>query len=150
MAIQEGDAWKPAIKISESREKTPTPGNKRLWRIYDERGQATADLMTLDDEDPTTQARLTLRHPSTRMKRRLLERSQISQIEALLVDVWVEGKLVYDLPDVEAMRALRRADVDRLDSGVRRLINPHVYHVSLSQQLWDLKDRLIESLSVEE
>jgi nicotinate phosphoribosyltransferase len=43
------------------------------------------------------------------------------------------------------MRANRRADMDRLDAGVRRLLNPHIYHVSLTQRLWDLKQRLIES-----
>jgi nicotinate phosphoribosyltransferase len=32
-----------------------------------------------------------------------------------------------------------------LDAGVRRLMNPHVYHVSLTQRLWDLKQGLIKS-----
>jgi nicotinate phosphoribosyltransferase len=35
--------------------------------------------------------------------------------------------------------------MERLDAGVKRLVNPHVYHVSLSEQLWDLKQRLISS-----
>jgi nicotinate phosphoribosyltransferase len=33
--------------------------------------------------------------------------------------------------------------VARLDPGVRRLVTPHIYHVSLSQKLWDLKQELI-------
>ena len=41
------------------------------------------------------------------------------------------------------MREQRAADVSRLDPGVRRLVNPHVYHVSLSQRLWDLKQDMI-------
>jgi nicotinate phosphoribosyltransferase len=32
---------------------------------------------------------------------------------------------------------------------VRRLINPHVYHVSISQKLWDVKDGLIRQLTGE-
>jgi nicotinate phosphoribosyltransferase len=28
---------------------------------------------------------------------------------------------------------------------VRRLVNPHIYHVSLSQRLWDLKQALLKS-----
>jgi nicotinate phosphoribosyltransferase len=43
------------------------------------------------------------------------------------------------------MRARRRVDISCLDPGVRRLMNPHVYHVSLTQRLWDLKQTLIES-----
>jgi nicotinate phosphoribosyltransferase len=147
VAIEDGGEWQPAIKISESREKTPNPGNKRLWRVYDERRQATADLVTLADEDPTVATPLILRHPFTRVKRRTLEPRQISQIEPLLIDVFQSGKLVYDLPTIDDIRAVRRADLERLDPGVRRLINPHVYHVSLSQQLWELKDELIQSLT---
>jgi len=40
----------------------------------------------------------------------------------------------------------RQADVQRLDPGVRRLINPHVYHVSLTQRLWDFKEALIQEV----
>ncbi|MBI1294314.1 nicotinate phosphoribosyltransferase [bacterium] len=149
VGIQENGAWQPAIKISESREKTPNPGNKRVWRVYDERGHATADLVTLEDETPSTQSPLVLRHPFTRVKKRVLEPGQISRVEPLLVDVFADGRLVYDRPSLEEMRTLRRQDVERLDPGVRRLLNPHVYHVSVSQKLWDLKDRLIRELTGE-
>jgi nicotinate phosphoribosyltransferase len=43
------------------------------------------------------------------------------------------------------MRARRRADLHQLDAGVRRLLNPHIYHVSLTPRLWELKQQLIES-----
>jgi len=41
------------------------------------------------------------------------------------------------------MREIRWADIERLDPGVLRLVNPHVYHVSLSDELWQLKQDLI-------
>jgi nicotinate phosphoribosyltransferase len=41
------------------------------------------------------------------------------------------------------MRAQSIADVEALDPGIRRLVNPHIYHVSLTQRLWDLKQELI-------
>jgi nicotinate phosphoribosyltransferase len=69
----------------------------------------------------------------------------VSEIEPLLVDVLREGKLVYDLPTIDAMREQRTADVSRLDPGVRRLVNPHVYHVSLTQRLWNLKQGMIDT-----
>jgi len=28
---------------------------------------------------------------------------------------------------------------------VRRIMNPHIYHVSLTQPLWNLKQKLIEA-----
>jgi nicotinate phosphoribosyltransferase len=36
--------------------------------------------------------------------------------------------------------------VERLDAGVRRIVNPHIYHVSLSQPLWELKQELLTRL----
>jgi len=145
VAVQEGGEWLPAIKLSDSPTKTPNPGNKRVWRFYDERGQATADLLTLHDEDPRKEERITLRHPSDHTKVRTLEQNKISSIEPLMVEVLKEGKPVYDLPSIEEIRRVRSNDVDRLDSGVRRLINPHIYHVSLSERLWQLKQDLIRS-----
>ena len=140
----EGD-WRPAIKISESPWKTPNPGNKLVYRVYDRRGKATADLMSLQDEDPDpgTLDSIALRHPSDYTKSRTLSRNDISQVEPLHVEILRDGKRVYDLPSIEALRRQRDADLDRLDPGVRRLLNPHIYHVSLTQHLYDLKQSLI-------
>ena len=145
VAMRDKAAWVPAIKISESAAKTPNPGHKRVWRIYDERGKATADLLSLDNEDPREMTEVTLRHPFEQAKRRLLQRDQIAEVEPLLVAIWEQGCTVHDRPDLEAIRDLRRSDVERLDAGVRRLVNPHIYHVSVTQQMWDLKQELIRS-----
>ncbi len=68
---------------------------------------------------------------------------QIFLIEPLWVSILQEGNLVYELPALDEIRKQRQADLKRLDSGVRRLLNPHIYHVSLSPNLWQLKQRLI-------
>jgi nicotinate phosphoribosyltransferase len=143
VAVCEQDEWRPAIKISESPDKTPNPGHKQAWRIYDRRGKATADLLTLEAEDPRQEQALILHHPTNANKRRHLDRRDISEIEPLLEPVIKAGVRVGDSPDIEAMRERRKQDAGRLDPGVRRLVNPHVYHVSLSQPLWDLKQELV-------
>jgi nicotinate phosphoribosyltransferase len=84
------------------------------------------------------------RHSYEPSKFRTVSQADIGFIEPLLEDVLKEGKLVYDLPDIAAMRARRDADLERLDEGVKRLLYPHIYHVSLTQPLWELKQRLIE------
>ena len=146
VALQSDRGWQPAIKVSEDPVKTPIPGSKRVWRIYDERGQAAADLLTLEDEEPA-QSALALRHPRERTTRRELAVEQISQIEPLLVDVLDEGRLVCERVAIEQIRAVRRADVVRLNAGVRKLVEPHAYHVSVSERVWALKERLLRSLS---
>jgi nicotinate phosphoribosyltransferase len=57
-----------------------------------------------------------------------------------------EGKVVYEQPSIDEMRKIRSDDIARLDAGVKRLVNPHIYHVSLSERLWELKQRLISSV----
>jgi len=143
VAVQDNGNWLPAIKISESPSKTPNPGNKRVWRLYDRRGKATADLVTLHDENPTEREQIVLRHPSDHTKYRIIEPNELTAIEPLLVNILDKGKLVYDLPKLDEMRSTRLADVERLDPGVRRIMYPHIYHVSLSQNLWDMKQKLI-------
>jgi len=145
VAVRDKGKWIPALKISDSPSKTPNPGYKRVWRIYDRRDKAIADLMGLEDEDPSEMDRIVLRHPSDHTKYRVLRKNQISEIEPLLVDVYQEGKLVYEFPAIDELRDQRRKDIKRLDAGVRRIMNPHIYHVSLTQKLWDLKQELIKS-----
>jgi nicotinate phosphoribosyltransferase len=145
VAVCHNDRWAPAIKISESLAKTPNPGNKNAWRLYDNRGNATADVLALEDEDLTGLQHIELHHPTDHTKKRMLERKDISDIEPLLVDVLVGGRQVIDLPDIEAIRQVRQKDVERLDPGVRRLMNPHIYHVSLTPSLWELKQDLIRT-----
>jgi nicotinate phosphoribosyltransferase len=142
-ALCEGGSWRPSVKISETPEKTINPGLKSVWRIYDERGMATADFMAMPEEDPAKADSLVLCHPVEEAKRRTLGRNQISRLEPLLEEVMKEGRVTAVWPSLDTMRALRVEDEKRLDAGVRRLINPHVYHVSLSERLWDLKQALI-------
>jgi len=143
VAVHHDGSWIPAIKISESPSKTPNPGDKRTWRLYDQRGKATADLITLSEEDPNQNDPVTLRHPTDHSKFRHLAWEDISRIEPLAVEVIKEGRLLIDLPSIEEIRTQRKLDVERLDPGVRRIMYPHIYHVSLSEKLWALKQKLI-------
>jgi len=145
VAVYDGGRWVPAIKVSDSAAKTPNPGHKLVWRVYDARGKATADLLSLDDEDPRQESELVLRHPSDATVFRTLRREEVAEVEPLLADVLLEGRRACDPLSIEEIRAQRRADVARLDPGVQRLVNPHLYHVSLTPRLWDLKQALIQS-----
>lgn len=144
VAINHGNHWVPTLKISENVDKTLNPGNKQVWRVYDHRGKATADLVALQGEDVNREKPLELRHPTLATKHRTLEKNDIDHIEKLLVPIIRDGEIVYDLSTIEQMRVLREVDIEFLDPGVRRIMNPHIYHVSLSRKLWDLKQSMIK------
>ncbi len=149
-AVRDDGKWVPALKISDTAAKVLNPGDKRLWRIYDRRGRATADLIGLPDEEPAAMDPLILRHPADEMEYRSIHRSEVAEVEPLLVEVVREGRRIGDPPTLEALRARRRADLERLDSGVKRILNPHRYHVSLTEGLWELKQQLIRAARPEE
>ena len=143
VAVDDGKTWNPAMKISESPIKTLNPGKKRVWRLYDLREKAIADMVALDDEEPEKEQEIHLHHPFDPTKSRTLSASQLSKVEPLLEDILIDGKLVYDLPSLQEIRAKRVKDLDDLYPGVKRLVMPHTYHVSLSQKSWELKQSLI-------
>ncbi|MBN2008558.1 nicotinate phosphoribosyltransferase [candidate division KSB1 bacterium] len=144
VAVNKNGNWLPVIKISENLHKVPNPGSKKVWRIYDERDRAIADLMSADDEHPGEMSSLILRHPNDVSKFRKLMLSSISAVEPLLIDIMQDGKITYEFPSIEKIREVRDNDINKLDAGVKRLIEPHIYHVSLTQKLWEMKQKLIQ------
>jgi nicotinate phosphoribosyltransferase len=145
-AIDDRGKWVPAIKLSESSKKILTPGPKQVWRVYDRRGYATADMICTEDESPLSMPSLILHHPSEEGVTRTLGHDGISKIEPLLVDAVKDGTQVLPVSSMEEMRKQRKADTDRLDPGIKRLISPHRYHVSLSEKLWNLKQEMVSSM----
>jgi nicotinate phosphoribosyltransferase len=136
-----GGEWLPAMKISDTPEKMPIPGDKRVWRIYDDRGLATADVVSAGEEDLSFGGGLDLYHPHRAGIMRRLD--DIRDVEELVVPAYREGERIGSVPSLDEMRQRRLADLERLDVGVRRLVNPHVYHVSLTQQVKQLQAELI-------
>ncbi|MFZ0014827.1 MAG: nicotinate phosphoribosyltransferase, partial [Acidimicrobiia bacterium] len=142
----ESGVWEPAIKISENIEKMAVPGGKKVTRIYDDRGLATADIISSDFEDPLATDPIEMFHPHREL-RRAIDRGSISNAEQLLEPVFVKGERSDERPDLEELRRRRVADLERLDPGVRRLVNPHIYHVSLTRTVKDLQTALVRRLS---
>lgn len=142
-AVELDGVWQPLLKVSESPAKTVNPGDKRLWRVYDRRDTATVDVLALASEDIVKAEKLELHHPIREDLTRTLMADEVSSVEPLLVEVVRDGKRLDRSPSIEEMRALRQRDLLRLDPGVRRLVNPHVYHVSLTRELWNLKQDLV-------
>jgi nicotinate phosphoribosyltransferase len=132
----------PAIKVSEDVEKVPIPGDKDVYRFYDSRGLATADVVALAGEDVTASGSLDLFHPH-RDAHRSLDTTALSEIEDLMTIVFEHGRRKDGSPDIEELRSRRVADLNRLDPGVRRLVNPHIYHVSLTPGMKQLQRDLV-------
>jgi len=139
-AVTRGGRVEPTMKFSDNPDKSTNPGIKQLWRLYGEDGLALADLMTLEDEGPRPGEELVLHHPSADWRRLRL---RPSEARPLLSKVMEGGKICAALPALADIRGGLRARLERFDSTYLRLLNPHVYKVSISSALRDLKLKFI-------
>ncbi|MFB6357077.1 MAG: nicotinate phosphoribosyltransferase [bacterium] len=139
------DQWTPVLKISENPAKVPTPGRKQCLRVYDSRKRATVDVLAGIDEEVTDSTDLTLHHPNKEQLQRRLEASEISMVETLHETVLEQGDLHW-VDDIQQMRDRREGDLDKLDPGVKRIMNPHRYHVSLTKNTWTQKQELMQKI----
>lgn len=148
VAVDEGGEWLPAMKLSDNPAKLLNPGPKRLWRLYDTEGTANADVLSTADEDLQPGDDLVLHHHARNDLVRSLPGGRWSRAEELLQPVFRDGEAIDAVDDpyvaVQAARAWRDHDVALLDPGVRRIVNPHVYHVSITDRLAGVKQTQIE------
>ena len=140
----------PKIKLSENPEKVTNPGVKKVFRLKDlNSGKIKADLIALEDETIDTAQDLTIFDPLATWKRMTLKGGSFSADE-LLVPVFIKGECVYKLPSVTEIREHSEKELDTLWDEHRRLINPEIMPVDLSQRLYDTKQRMIKEIRGEE
>ena len=132
----------PKIKISENTEKITNPGFKEVYRLYDKAtGKAIADVITLADEEVPSGDCYEIFDPKAVWKRKKIRNFYAKNLRE---QIFKEGKLVYESPDIETIREYCKAQVDTLWDEMLRFENPQIYYVDLSHQLWQLKHDLIE------
>lgn len=133
----------PKIKISENTAKITNPHFKKIYRLFEsDTGKAIADLLCVYDETIDESKPLELFDPDATWKRKTVTDFVAKE---LMVPIFKDGKLVYQSPSIEEMRAYCADQVDRLWDEVKRFENPHNYYVDLSQKLWDIKHDLLEN-----
>jgi nicotinate phosphoribosyltransferase len=135
-AVERNGRLEPTMKFSDNPEKSTNPGVKQVWRLYDDKGMAIDDLLALDGETPQALEELFLHHPSADWRQLRL---RPAAARPMLSKVMEGGKIVSPQPALTEIRSGLRERFERFDSTYLRLLNPHVYKVSISSVLRDLK-----------
>ncbi len=136
----------PKIKLSENPEKITNPGNKTIYRVYDNNGMIKADLIALADEVYSESDELLLFDPVNTWKQTLLHAGEYS-LREILVPVFKDGICVYDSPSVMEIKEYCKKEQNSLWDESRRLVNPQEVHVDLSKKLYDCKQELLHTYS---
>ena len=133
----------PKIKLSENAQKITTPGNKRLYRIYDnETGKAVADLIAKSTEDILSKTSIELFDPVYTWKRKTVTDFTVRE---LLEPVFAKGECVYSRKTLAENKEYCKEQLDTLWDEVTRFENPHNYYVDLTEELWELKNQMIKA-----
>jgi nicotinate phosphoribosyltransferase len=103
-------SFSPIMKLS--KDKITLPGRKQVFRFKNEAGVFTKDVIALSDES--------------------------MEGESLLVKVMENGKLIYELPSLNQVRAKASDSLSKLPAEYKLLTNAPMYPVELSQKLQDL------------
>lgn len=132
------------IKLSNNVEKISTPGKKQVWRITDSKdGKSEGDYLTFDDENPSQLETLHMFDPNHPV---ISKNIKNFDAQPMLHDIFVEGDLVYDLPDITTIKSYAKHSLNDLWDEYKRILNPETYPVDLSQKLYDAKMNLIHDI----
>lgn len=141
-AITENGVLTPKLKISNTMIKVTNPGLKKVVRFYDnESGKAIADLIMLKDEVNPQGEPYRIFDPENPWK----EKTVVNyHVEELQVPVFINGELVYNRPTLKEIQTFHKQCIDNMWEQYKRITNPHIYKVDLSQNLYDLKMELLK------
>ena len=132
------------IKLSNNAEKVSTPGKKQVWRIRSlDKNKSEGDYITFSDVDPNDLSELVMFHPTyTYINKKLTNFTA----RPLLVPIFEKGNLIYELPDLVAIKDYFNEKLDDLWEEYKRDLNPQDYPVDLAQDVWDNKMKLIDEV----
>ncbi|MBX3172233.1 MAG: nicotinate phosphoribosyltransferase [Candidatus Eremiobacteraeota bacterium] len=138
VSIQEGDHWRPCMKISSNPGKATSPGVKQIHRGLAD-GQFVGDVIALASEN-APQPGTSIHDPLYVTPPRQLE---ATHFEPLLEKVMENGRRTRPAPALTEIRQRGLDQLARLPVGCLRLQNPHLYPNGLSDELYELRRQLL-------
>ncbi len=133
----------PTMKISNTYEKTTNPGIKQVWRFFDHEGGALADLIALEDEQIAPGNAYTFFHPFSEVDFFEMLPERYASCIPLLTKRVEGGQRIGEKPTLPEIQAFAIANTKHFHRTYLRLINPHIYKVSLSSKLKKMKMDLL-------
>ena len=143
-AVEEDDgSIVPRIKISENVGKITNPHFKKVYRFYGrDTGMAEADYICLYNDSVDDTKDLVIRDPDATWKQKTMTNFRARE---LLVPIFKGGELVYKEPTLPEIQDYCRREVATLWPEVLRFDYPHNYYVDLSDELLEIKTRLLNA-----
>ncbi|OON95522.1 MAG: nicotinate phosphoribosyltransferase [Candidatus Epulonipiscium fishelsonii] len=134
----------PKIKVSDNPEKVTTPGAKKIIRVYDkENYKIKVDIIALEEEHFDESKTYIISDHKARWKKMTLKGNTYVMKE-LLIPIFLEGVCVYTSPSVMEIHKYTKQEINTLWDEFKRLVNPEILPVDLSDKLYELKTSMLE------
>ena len=139
----------PRIKVSGAPSKTNVPGNKELFRCYEKKkGEffMKHDLLELDSKLVNEQIKLPqgFFNPYNPEETLSLSKSDIVKSESMLKVLFKDGKRATKNLSWKEARLNMEFDLTHLPANFHRLINPDQYKIYISEELHQIRQKLIK------
>ncbi|MBN1524012.1 MAG: nicotinate phosphoribosyltransferase [Spirochaetales bacterium] len=138
--IDQGGIQQPVMKISNNPEKMTNPGRKQVFRFLDAEKKPLADLIALEDEHIQESVKYRFYHPLYEYSHFDIEGAEVRPLLSCVMKKGIAEKPCVPLHEIQHYV---KSQLGMLDQTYTRLLNPHEYKVSLSEQLKTLKVNLI-------
>jgi nicotinate phosphoribosyltransferase len=135
----ESGPWERKVKLSEQTAKVSNPGSLQVRRFGDER-EYLADMI-YDELEGAPKGRTIVDIADVTIHKKI---PRSAKSHDLLAPIFRRGTLVYERPSIHETRALAQSELSRFYTGVKRLLNPHIYPVGLELGLYEIKSRLMQ------
>lgn len=140
----ENGKMQDTIKISGNPEKVTTPGIKKVYRIINTLNhKSEGDYIALEDENPGSEKRLKMFHPVHTFVSKFVTNFEAKDLHQ---DIFADGKLVYELPELQEIQQYAASNMEVLWDEYKRTMHPEEYPVDLSEACWENKMRNIEEV----
>ena len=142
-AREQGDGFEPVMKISNDVSKMTNPGIKTVRRFYrKDNGKMITDLICLENEAKPDGGDFTLVTESAKWRKKYLKAGKYT-CEEMLKPVMRNGE-AEPLPTLKGTIAYANEQMETLWPEYKRLMNPNIMEVNLSDKLQALKTQIIE------
>lgn len=142
-AREQGDGFEPVMKISNDVSKMTNPGIKTVRRFYrKDNGKMITDLICLENEAKPDGGDFTLVTESAKWRKKYLKAGKYT-CEEMLKPVMRNGE-AEPLPTLKETIAYANEQMETLWPEYKRLVNPNIMEVNLSDKLQALKTQIIE------
>ncbi len=140
-AVGKNGVFDPRIKISDTVEKTTNPGLKDVYRVYDERGMALADLITMAGETVNLEEEYPFVDPMRPWKKKSFINCTARKLQKCVIRSGIRTQEPEEIRTIaDRVRFQLKTEIWQEE---QRFSNPHIHYLDMSPAYYQMKMQML-------